>query len=185
MRRGVGLAAVAAAVVLGTGCAEMQGGSSSSAPDTSAPAAEAAREHARAADGAIASTSRGPDEPSTTTRSPSSASSAGSTGERSGSPAASDPGATGTPAPSASGRSSASASPNPSTTTGGEADEETPENLERGHEGPRVRTLQRTLRRLHYDPGAVDGVFGGATQYAVWAFQKVHGLNAEDRRAHV
>lgn len=52
-------------------------------------------------------------------------------------------------------------------------------NLQVGDAGPRVRGLQRRLTRLHYSVGPVDGMFGSKTRYAVWAFQKVHGLRAD------
>lgn len=48
--------------------------------------------------------------------------------------------------------------------------------LSRGDSGEAVRVLQERLRTLHYDPGVVDGVFGQATEYALYAFQKVQGL---------
>lgn len=54
-----------------------------------------------------------------------------------------------------------------------------PEPLEQGDEGPRVRKIQRRLKKLHYDAGKVDGVFGVTTEYAVWAFQKVNDLTVD------
>lgn len=45
-----------------------------------------------------------------------------------------------------------------------------------GADGPRVKKLQRRLKELHYDPGTVDGEYGAATVVAVWAFQKVQGI---------
>jgi lipoprotein-anchoring transpeptidase ErfK/SrfK len=56
---------------------------------------------------------------------------------------------------------------------------EDPRRLEPGHEGPHVAALQRRLRELHYDPGPVDGKFGGGTQQAVWAFQHVNHIGAD------
>ncbi|MGH3319278.1 MAG: L,D-transpeptidase family protein [Streptosporangiaceae bacterium] len=54
-----------------------------------------------------------------------------------------------------------------------------PKVLSAGDEGPKVRALQRRLKTMHYDPGVVDGVFGGTTEQAVWAFQRVNRLRAD------
>jgi N-acetylmuramoyl-L-alanine amidase len=48
--------------------------------------------------------------------------------------------------------------------------------LRLGSRGTAVVTLQRRLATLHYDVGAVDGVFGSQTFHGVVAFQKVNGL---------
>jgi peptidoglycan hydrolase-like protein with peptidoglycan-binding domain/DNA invertase Pin-like site-specific DNA recombinase len=40
----------------------------------------------------------------------------------------------------------------------------------------RVRTLQRTLRRLGWSPGPIDGLFGPRTEAAVVRFQRAAGL---------
>lgn len=48
--------------------------------------------------------------------------------------------------------------------------------LRLGARGSAVRTLQVRLRELGYEPGRLDGQYGGATQAAVWAFQKVNGI---------
>jgi hypothetical protein len=53
--------------------------------------------------------------------------------------------------------------------------------LRSGSSGSEVELLQRRLLDLRYDPGAPDGGFGQATQYAVWAFQKVQGLPVTGR----
>jgi Putative peptidoglycan-binding domain-containing protein len=50
-----------------------------------------------------------------------------------------------------------------------------------GSSGAAVRTLQRRLNELGYYVGKVDGRYGGATQAAVWAFQKVQGLPVSSR----
>jgi hypothetical protein len=39
--------------------------------------------------------------------------------------------------------------------------------------GAEVQALQSTLVSRQFDPGPVDGVFGGATLRAVWAFEKL------------
>ncbi|MEW6493018.1 MAG: L,D-transpeptidase family protein [Cyanobacteriota bacterium] len=41
---------------------------------------------------------------------------------------------------------------------------------------PSVQTLQQALERVGHDPGAVDGAFGGKTEYAVIRFQQRKGL---------
>lgn len=41
-----------------------------------------------------------------------------------------------------------------------------------GSTGDKVRALQTRLRELAFDPGPVDGLFGPATERAVWAFEK-------------
>lgn len=45
-----------------------------------------------------------------------------------------------------------------------------------GSKGTAVSTLQRRLKDLGYSPGTIDGRYGGATQSAVWAFQKINGI---------
>lgn len=52
----------------------------------------------------------------------------------------------------------------------------TPSRLERGDTGPWVERLQAALIEAGFRPGDADGRFGGPTQGAVYAFQKVHGL---------
>ena len=49
-----------------------------------------------------------------------------------------------------------------------------------------VRVLQRKLISLRYDPGKVDGKYGQATQYALWAFEKVNNIPGaiKERFAH-
>jgi hypothetical protein len=48
--------------------------------------------------------------------------------------------------------------------------------LQRGHTGADVRRLQELLARAGFDPGAVDGIFGPATDGAVRRFQQSRGL---------
>ncbi len=45
-----------------------------------------------------------------------------------------------------------------------------------GNEGATVKTLQRALLAVGFEPGARDGIFGRETQLAVIAFQKKHNL---------
>jgi peptidoglycan L-alanyl-D-glutamate endopeptidase CwlK len=51
--------------------------------------------------------------------------------------------------------------------------------LRRGATGRQVIALQRRLRARGFDPGALDGEFGLATEAAVLAFQKSAGLLAD------
>jgi peptidoglycan hydrolase-like protein with peptidoglycan-binding domain len=50
-----------------------------------------------------------------------------------------------------------------------------------GDSGPVVQAYQQRLKQLHFDPGAVDGVYGQATEYAVVAVQKLYGLDRDGR----
>ena len=59
------------------------------------------------------------------------------------------------------------------------AAEETGDALQRGSRGEAVRTLQTMLQELGYDPGKIDGIYGGRTADAVLAFQRDHGLPAD------
>ena len=43
--------------------------------------------------------------------------------------------------------------------------------IRRGDRGEDVRRVQQRLKDLHFDPGYIDGVYGGDTIMAVWAFQ--------------
>jgi hypothetical protein len=51
--------------------------------------------------------------------------------------------------------------------------------LQEGMKGADVKALQQRLAALKYYPGSVDGVFGGDTLEAVWAFQEVNGLSVD------
>jgi peptidoglycan hydrolase-like protein with peptidoglycan-binding domain len=44
-----------------------------------------------------------------------------------------------------------------------------------------VLALEQRLNALHYDPGAIDGVFDSSTAFAVVAFQKVTGMGRTSR----
>ncbi len=48
--------------------------------------------------------------------------------------------------------------------------------LQAGSRGTRTEALQQALVDQHYDPGPVDGAFGGKVTMAVWAYQALHGL---------
>ncbi len=48
--------------------------------------------------------------------------------------------------------------------------------MPRGDTGPRVKRLQRRLKKLNFNPGKIDGDFGPATDAAVLAFQPSEGL---------
>jgi len=45
--------------------------------------------------------------------------------------------------------------------------------VKRGDRGDDVRRIQQRLKDLRFDPGPIDGIFGGDTAMAVWAFQKL------------
>ena len=51
--------------------------------------------------------------------------------------------------------------------------------LQLGDDGEAVESLQSVLAELGYDPGPVDGAYGGATAEAVRAFQADAGLSAD------
>lgn len=51
--------------------------------------------------------------------------------------------------------------------------------LRRGASGTAVKELQQALARAGFNPGAVDGEFGPATERAVKAFQAANGLTAD------
>lgn len=40
-----------------------------------------------------------------------------------------------------------------------------------GDRGADIQRIQQRLRDLHFDPGRIDGIYGGDTMMAVWAFQ--------------
>ena len=52
--------------------------------------------------------------------------------------------------------------------------------LQPGASGPAVTRLQQRLAGLGYYPGPADGQFGGDTLEAVWAFEEVQGLPAQN-----
>jgi hypothetical protein len=43
--------------------------------------------------------------------------------------------------------------------------------IRNGMKGEDVRRIQQRLKDLHFDPGVIDGIFGGDTLMAVWAYQ--------------
>lgn len=51
--------------------------------------------------------------------------------------------------------------------------------LKRGSTGADVKRLQRALRERGFEPGGIDGDFGGGTEAAVMAFQSSEGLLAD------
>jgi peptidoglycan hydrolase-like protein with peptidoglycan-binding domain len=48
--------------------------------------------------------------------------------------------------------------------------------LSEGSSGAGVKSVQRRLAALKYDPGTIDGNFGSDTEAAVWAFQEVNRI---------
>ena len=51
--------------------------------------------------------------------------------------------------------------------------------IKRGAKGEDVRAIQKALSSLGYYKGSIDGIFGEATQSAVYAFQKAMGIQAD------
>jgi putative chitinase len=51
--------------------------------------------------------------------------------------------------------------------------------LKLGSSGPQVTALQQQLQQRGFDPGAIDGQFGDATDAAVRAFQQSVGLKVD------
>ena len=45
--------------------------------------------------------------------------------------------------------------------------------IKRGMQGDDVKRLQQRLKNLRFDPGPIDGRYGGDTMMAVWAFQSL------------
>ncbi len=57
------------------------------------------------------------------------------------------------------------------------ANPNTPEVLQRrGDRGAEVQALQELVKTVGFDPGPIDGIFGGLTERAIRRFQGVHGL---------
>ncbi|MGH8432727.1 MAG: peptidoglycan-binding domain-containing protein [Solimonas sp.] len=48
--------------------------------------------------------------------------------------------------------------------------------LKQGSKDPAVRDLQEALKALGHDPGPIDGIFGGRTESAVKAFQRLREI---------
>jgi peptidoglycan hydrolase-like protein with peptidoglycan-binding domain len=56
-----------------------------------------------------------------------------------------------------------------------------PQGLGKGDSGDPVRSVESRLAELHFEAGAVDGVFDDDTEYGVQAFQKLAGLPRDGR----
>ncbi|HYX44853.1 MAG TPA: L,D-transpeptidase family protein [Acidimicrobiales bacterium] len=56
-----------------------------------------------------------------------------------------------------------------------------PQGLGKGDSGDAVRGVESRLAELHFEVGAVDGVFDDDTEFAVQAFQKLAGLPRDGR----
>ena len=56
-----------------------------------------------------------------------------------------------------------------------------PQGLGKGDSGGPVRVVETRLAELHFEVGAVDGVFDDDTVYGVQAFQKLSGLPKDGR----
>jgi peptidoglycan hydrolase-like protein with peptidoglycan-binding domain len=48
-----------------------------------------------------------------------------------------------------------------------------------GSQGPAVKTLQAQLKKLGFEPGPIDGIFGSDTDSAVRAFQRARGIQVD------
>jgi g-D-glutamyl-meso-diaminopimelate peptidase len=48
-----------------------------------------------------------------------------------------------------------------------------------GSRGTEVMKIQATLKKIGYNPGPIDGVFGSQTEEAVRQFQRNNGLTAD------
>jgi peptidoglycan hydrolase-like protein with peptidoglycan-binding domain len=81
------------------------------------------------------------------------------------------------PATSVTSTASTTTTAPPTTTTTVPADGR----LVPGMQGEAVRALQQRLVALHYDPGPIDGRYGGGLTSAVMAFQKVAGMPRNGR----
>jgi peptidoglycan hydrolase-like protein with peptidoglycan-binding domain len=51
--------------------------------------------------------------------------------------------------------------------------------LRRGNRGDEVKVLQQQLKDLGFDPGPIDGIFGGGTETALKAFQRRAGITVD------
>lgn len=51
--------------------------------------------------------------------------------------------------------------------------------LKTGSRGDEVLALQKRLRAAGFDPGPLDGIFGGKTDAALRAFQEGAGISAD------
>ncbi|MGK7918949.1 MAG: peptidoglycan-binding protein [Trichodesmium sp.] len=51
--------------------------------------------------------------------------------------------------------------------------------LERGDRGTEVKNLQVSLKKIGFNPGPIDGIFGMKTKVAVKKFQKSQGINPD------
>ncbi|MEN9823576.1 MAG: hypothetical protein RLZ04_2002 [Actinomycetota bacterium] len=57
--------------------------------------------------------------------------------------------------------------------------------LNRGMSGIEVTAMQQRLHDLGFDPGPVDGMFGGGTEQALWAFEGLIGNARYDQQAGI
>nr|WP_280922999.1 peptidoglycan-binding domain-containing protein [Virgibacillus litoralis] len=49
-----------------------------------------------------------------------------------------------------------------------------------GDEGEAAKQVQRALKDINFDPGAIDGIYGPKTQDAVRRFQSMYAALAND-----
>ncbi len=52
--------------------------------------------------------------------------------------------------------------------------------LKRGNQGEAVRQVQRALKQINFNPGAIDGIYGPNTEDAVRRFQSMYAALADD-----
>jgi N-acetylmuramoyl-L-alanine amidase len=52
--------------------------------------------------------------------------------------------------------------------------------LNREDEGPEVKQVQRALKAINFDPGAIDGIYGPLTEDAVTRFQSMYAVLEND-----
>ncbi|WP_346726709.1 peptidoglycan-binding domain-containing protein [Bacillus suaedaesalsae] len=52
--------------------------------------------------------------------------------------------------------------------------------LRNGDRGEEVKQVQRALKQINFDPGAIDGIYGSNTENAVRRFQSMYAALADD-----
>nr|WP_283244048.1 peptidoglycan-binding domain-containing protein [Bacillus suaedaesalsae] len=52
--------------------------------------------------------------------------------------------------------------------------------MRNGDRGEEVKQVQRALKQINFDPGAIDGIYGSNTENAVRRFQSMYAALADD-----